>query len=226
MRNRLSTIILGLALAVPAIAQDTVPGDPAAGQAKAAVCAACHMMDGNSVDPQYPKIAGQHESYIARQLQLFKSGQRANAIMLGFSIGLQPQDMRDIGAFYAQQKVKPGMASEEKIPGLEETFKQRGERLWRGGDKARGIPACMACHGPAGKGNPGSVYPKLAGQHANYTKAKLIAYRGGEMWGTDNAAAIMPGVAAGLDDNDIEALASYIEGLHFAPAQPEGAAAR
>lgn len=226
MRNRLSTIILGLALAVPAFAQDAGPGDPAAGQAKAAVCGACHMMDGNSVDPQYPKLAGQHEKYIARQLQLFKTNQRANAIMLGFSAGLQPQDMRDIGAYFAQQKVKPGMASEEKIPGLEETFKQRGERLWRGGDKARGIPACMACHGPAGSGNPATPYPHLAGQHANYTKAKLLAYRGGEMWGTDANAAIMPGVAANLDDNDIEALASYIEGLHHAPAQPAGASAR
>jgi cytochrome c553 len=226
MRNRLSTIILGLAFAVPAFAQDAGPGDPAAGQAKAAVCGACHMVDGNSVDPQYPKLAAQHESYIVRQLTLFKNGERANAIMLGFSAGLTTQDMHDIGAYFAQQAIKPGMASEEKIPGLEETFKQRGERLWRGGDKARGIPACMACHGPAGTGNPGSAYPHLAGQHANYTKAKLLAYRGGEVWGTAPNAAIMPGVAANLDDNDIEALASYIEGLHHVPSTPAGAPAR
>jgi cytochrome c553 len=226
MRNRLLMSILGLAVAVPAVAQDTVPGDPVAGQAKAVVCGACHGVDGNSADPQYPKLAGQHEEYIAQQLALFKGNQRANAIMLGFSIGLSPQDMRDIGAWYASQKATAGIASEEKIPGLEETFRQRGERLWRGGDATRGVPACMACHGPAGAGNPGSAYPALAGQHANYTKAKLQAFRGGEVWGQDANGAVMAAIARNLDDNDIEALASYIEGLYQAEPQPAGAAAR
>lgn len=226
MRNRLLMSILGLAVAVPAFAQDTVPGDPAAGQAKAAVCGACHGVDGNSVDPQYPRLAGQHEEYIAKQLALFKGNQRANAIMLGFSIGLSAQDMRDIGAWYASQKAQAGVASEEKIPGLEETFRQRGERLFRGGDATRGVPACMACHGPAGAGNPASAYPALAGQHANYTKAKLQAFRGGEIWGEDANGAVMAAISKNLDDNDIEALASYIEGLHHAEPQPAGAAAR
>lgn len=226
MRNRLLMSILGLAVAVPAFAQDAAPGDPAAGQAKAAVCGACHGVDGNSADPQYPKLAGQHEQYIAQQLALFKGNQRANAIMLGFSIGLSPQDMRDIGAWYASQKPSIGVASEEKIPGLEETFRQRGERLWRGGDATRGVPACMACHGPAGAGNPGSAYPALAGQHANYTKAKLQAFRGGEVWGQDANGAVMAAIAKNLDDNDIEALASYIEGLHHAEPLATGAAAR
>lgn len=226
MRNRLLMSILGLAVAVPALAQDTVPGDPAAGQAKAAVCGACHGADGNSVNPEWPKLAGQHESYTARQLALFKSNQRVNAVMLGFAAGLSPQDMRDLGAWFASQKVQPGIASEEKIPGLEETFKHRGERLYRGGDATRGVPACMACHGPAGAGNPGSAYPALGGQHANYTKAKLQAFRGGEIWGTEANGAIMAAVARNLDDNDIEALASYIEGLHHADPQPAGATAR
>lgn len=226
MRNRLLMSILGLAVAVPAFAQDPVPGDPAAGQAKAAVCGACHGMDGNSVDPQYPKLAGQHEQYIAQQLALFKGNQRVNAIMLGFSVGLSPQDMRDLGAWYASQKANAGVASEEKIPGLEETFKQRGQRLYRGGDATRGVPACMACHGPAGAGNPGSAYPALAGQHTNYTKAKLLAFRGGELWGQDANGAVMAAIARNLDDNDIEALSSYIEGLYFAEPQPTGAAAR
>jgi cytochrome c553 len=250
MRNRLSLSILGLALATVALAQDPAPataeaaaaeapaaapapapagplrGDATAGQAKAAVCGACHGADGNSVDPQYPKLAGQHEQYTARQLALFKGAERVNPIMLGFSMTLSPQDMHDLGAWFATQKVSPGLASDEKIPGLEETFRARGERLYRGGDATRGIPACMACHGPAGSGNPGSAYPHLAGQHANYTKAKLLAFRGGEVWGRDaNANAIMAGIAASLSDQDIEALASYIEGLHHAEVAT-GAAAR
>jgi cytochrome c553 len=212
------------AAAVPAVVG---PGDPVAGQAKAMVCAACHGMDGNAVDPQYPKLAAQHEHYIARQLALFKSGERVNAIMMAFAVGLQPQDMRDIGAWYASQKASVGVASDELIPGREETFKARGQRLFRGGDPARGIPACMACHGPAGTGNPGSAYPHLGGQHTNYTKAKLIAFRGGEAWGRDaNANQIMTMIAANLDDDDIEALSSYIEGLHQAPPAAESAAAR
>lgn len=217
--------------AVPAPAAAPVavgPGDPAAGQAKAMVCAACHGMDGNSIDPQYPKLGGQHEHYTARQLALFKSGERVNAIMMAFAVGLQPQDMRDIGAWYASQKPTVGVASDELIPGREETFKARGQRLYRSGDPARGIPACMACHGPAGLGNPGSAYPLLSGQHTNYTKAKLIAFRSGEVWGReDNANQIMTMIAANLDDDDIEALSSYIEGLHrAAPAAAESAAAR
>ena len=257
MRNRLFLSIPGLVLAFSALAQDTIPappaaadpaaatpapaveptpapvpalvgpGDPVAGQAKAMVCAACHGMDGNSADPQYPKTAGQHERYIARQLALFKGAERVNAIMLGFSIGLQPQDMRDIGAWYATQKTSVGVASDELIPGREETFKARGQRLYRGGDPARGIPACMACHGPAGNGNPGSAYPHLAGQHTDYTKAKLIAFRGGEVWGRGaNANQIMPMISANLDDDDIEALASYIEGLYRAAPAAESAAGR
>lgn len=212
----------------PAAAPAVVgPGDPAAGQTKAMVCAACHGMDGNSIDPQYPKLAAQHERYTARQLALFKGGERVNAIMVAFAVGLQPQDMRDIGAWYATQKASVGVASDELIPGREETFKARGQRLYRGGDPVRGIPACMACHGPAGNGNPGSAYPHLAGQHTNYTKAKLIAFRGGEIWGRGpNANQTMSMIAANLDDDDIEALSSYIEGLHEAKPAADAAAAR
>ena len=206
---------------VAALADDSgpaTPGDAAAGQSKAAVCAACHGMDGNSADPQYPKLAGQHERYTARHLALYKSGERANAIMLGFAAGLNPQDMRDIGAYFATQKVRAGLADETLItsgPHEGKKFYQVGEQLYRGGDLERGIPACAACHGPAGAGNPGPAYPSLGGQHAAYTATQLKAFRDGAVYGQgDNANAVMAGVARYLSDEEIQALATYIEGLH------------
>jgi cytochrome c553 len=208
---------------VAALADDAAiagPGDATAGAGKAAVCAACHGMDGNSADPQYPKLAGQHERYIARQLALYKSGERANAIMLGFAAMLSPQDMRDIGAYFASQKVRAGVADESLVasgPNVGKKFYQVGEQLYRGGNLERGVPACGACHGPAGSGNPGPAYPSLGGQHATYTAAQLRAYRDGAVHGTgDNANAVMSGVARYLTDEEIQALATYAEGLHAA----------
>ena len=202
------------------------PGDAKAGATKAAACAACHGVDGNASDPQYPKLAGQHERYIARQLALYKSGERNNPIMLGFAAPLSPQDMRDIGAHFAAQKPLPGIADETPIaegPNQGKKFYQVGERLWRGGDEARGIPACLACHGPAGHGNPGPAYPAIAGQHANYTATQLTAYRAGQVLGNGtNANAVMAGVSKYLTDEEIQALATYVQGLHApdAVAQP------
>ncbi|HET7843599.1 MAG TPA: c-type cytochrome [Xanthomonadales bacterium] len=183
------------------------PGDPAAGEAKAAACGACHGLDGNSADPQYPKLAGQNERYIARQLKLFKSGQRQNPIMQPFAAALSPQDMRDLGAFFATKSVMAGTG--------DEAFKEHGQALFRGGNGPAALPACMACHGPTGRGNPGAAYPAIGGQHADYTKGKLMAFRDGLVLGTgDDANSIMATVAANLSDEDIDALASYVEGLH------------
>jgi cytochrome c553 len=199
-------------------------GDAQAGAGKAAVCAACHGMDGNSADPQYPKLAGQHERYIARQLALYKAMERDNAIMLGFAATLGAQDMRDIGAYFASQKVVPGVADDSVIaegPYAGQKFYQVGERLFRFGKADGSVPACTACHGPSGAGNPGSAWPSLAGQHAGYTSAKLTAFRDGAVWGKgDNANAIMAGVAGNLSDEEIQALATYIEGLHNAADAP------
>lgn len=193
-------------------------GDPAAGQSKAAVCAACHGMDGNAADPQYPKLAGQHERYTARHLALFKSGERENAIMLGFAAMLEPQDMRDIGAYYASQAVRPGLADESVLdsgPYIGLRFYEIGEQIYRGGIAERGVPACSACHGPTGAGNPGPAYPALAGQHARYTADLLRRYRDGAAYGKgERANAVMAGVAQLLTDQEIDALASYLEGLH------------
>lgn len=192
-------------------------GDAAAGATKAAACAACHGLDGNSADPQYPKLAGQHENYIARQLSLYKSGERQNAIMLGFASTLSAQDMRDIGAYFASQKVVPGTADDSLVasgPNQGRKFYQVGERLFRAGNPANGVPACQACHGPTGAGVPGP-YPAIGGQHSSYAAAQLTAFRAGTVWGKDkNANAVMAGVAANLSDEEIQGLATYLEGLH------------
>lgn len=198
------------------------PGDATAGTAKAAVCSACHGMDGNSADPQYPKLGGQHEGYIARQLTLFKTMSRQNPIMLGFSVGLSPQDMRDIGAYFAGQKPQAGVADEAVIadplsPYNGQRLLDVGEKLYRGGDIARGIPACTACHGPAGRGVPGPSYPSLGGQHAGYTTTMLKTFKAtpaGSMLLRDANYVVMAEVAARLSDEEITALSTYLQGLH------------
>lgn len=196
------------------------PGNAEAGANKANACAACHGSDGNSVDPQYPKLAGQHERYVARQLALYKSGERDNAIMLGFAAGLSPQDMRDLGAHFASKNASPGMADDSLIAEGDNAgskYYSVGERLYRSGDAERGVAACASCHGPVGRGNPGPAYPQLAGQHANYTATQLKAFRSGAVYGRDaNANVVMMGVAKYLTDEEIGSLASYIEGLHLA----------
>ncbi|MEO5596240.1 MAG: c-type cytochrome [Lysobacteraceae bacterium] len=202
------------------------PGDAKVGQTKAGVCAACHGLDGNSADPQNPKLAAQHERYIARQLALFKTGERQNAIMVSFASALSPQDMRDVGAYFETQKVVPGVADDTKVKSGSyqgKKFYQVGEMLYRGGDATRNIPACMACHGPAGAGNPGPAYPNVSGQHASYVAAQLTAFRGGAIWGQkDYANVVMSQVAHNLTDEEIQALATYLEGLH--PASADAAA--
>ncbi|MGH8040804.1 MAG: c-type cytochrome [Rudaea sp.] len=191
--------------AAPAAAAELKPGDATAGQAKTAVCAACHGMDGNSASALYPKLAGQHESYIVNQLELFKSGKRANPIMAGFAAPLSEQDMRDIGAYFASKTSLPGVADAKLVP--------QGEAYFHSGDAQDKVPACMACHGPDGRGNPGAGYPQLAGQHADYVAARLKAFRDGSAGG-DARTQIMDVVAKNLSDADIAALASYVEGLH------------
>jgi cytochrome c553 len=197
--------------AAPASGDDVAsakPGDATTGQAKAAACGACHGADGNSTDPQYPKLAGQHEMYIAHQLHNFKTGARQNAIMLGMASPLSDQDMHDIGAYFASKRSLPGVADEAVV--------EQGQKLYREGDPTRGIPACMACHSIDGRGNPGAMYPQLTSQHAQYIEAKLKDFHDGVTWGNEPHAQIMPTIAKKLDPQDITALASYIEGLHVA----------
>lgn len=200
-------------------------GDPKAGQAKAGACGACHGLDGNSTLAMYPKLAGQHETYIWRQLHLFKNGGRDNAIMLGMAAVLTQQDMRDIGAYFSTQNITAGVADDAVIaegPNAGQKFYAVGERIYRGGKPAAGVPACMACHGPAGAGVPGPSYPALGGQHAEYTAAKLTAFRDGAVWGKGTEAnVIMSQAAQGLSDEEILSLASFLQGFHKAAPKAE-----
>ncbi|MDQ3206825.1 MAG: cytochrome c4 [Pseudomonadota bacterium] len=199
----------------------TTWGDAEAGAVKAGTCAACHGLDGNSPDPQYPRLAGQSERYIAQQIALFKSGARNTgmaAIMMPFAQMLSPQDARDIGAYYATQTSGAGVADDTVIaegPYAGMKYYEAGEKLYRGGDQERGIPACLACHGPDGSGNPGPAYPHVAGQFAAYTQRRLEDYRAGT---TSEAKPglydVMAAVAKPLTDEEIGALASYLQGLH------------
>ncbi len=193
-------MIFGLALMHGDAAAD---GDPEAGQAKAATCAACHGADGNSVNPEWPKIAGQHESYTVMQLKAYQDGKRQNALMSAQAAGLSEQDMADLAAYYAAQSPKPGKADPE--------LAATGERVYRGGNADRGVPACIACHGPAGKGNPLTAYPRIAGQHATYTYMQLRAYADQQRKSDKNQ--MMRNIADRMSDSDMRAVASYIEGL-------------
>jgi cbb3-type cytochrome c oxidase subunit III len=187
-----------------------VLGDAKTGETKAATCGACHGIDGNPSDKQYPKLAGQNEAYIARQITLFQTQKRQNAIMMGFAASLSQQDMHDIGAYFATKTSLPGVADDKLLA--------RGQALYRGGDAKLGIPACMACHGPDGRGMAGTGFPQLGGQWADYVTAKLKDWKGGTSWGDDAKAKVMPAIAQSLSDADINALASYVEGLHTATA--------
>ena len=183
-----------------------IVGDPAAGKEKAAVCAACHGANGNSVNPQWPNLAGQHAGYTAKQLHNFKNKDesgRNNAVMYGQAVNLSDQDMADLAAYYATLDRATGVADPELVA--------HGEQLYRGGDLERGIAACMSCHGPRGLGNQAANFPVLAGQHAEYTAAQLMAFRAMERANDPNQ--MMRGSAAKLTDRDIQAPASYLQGL-------------
>lgn len=196
-------------------ADDVIVGDSVAGKNKSMTCMACHQADGNSTDPQYPKIAGQHESYMAKQLMEFKSGVRQNAIMLGMAGALSPQDMHDLGAYFAEQTTSEGSASADANIEL-------AKKIYYAGDEKRNLPACTSCHGPNGKGNPDAKFPSLAGQHAQYTLSQLTKFYNGAKDSSQNSEDIrknddgrlMRNVAILLTNEEMEALAQFLQGLH------------
>ncbi len=190
------------ATAFPAFAAGPAKPDLAKGEASyAAVCAACHAADGNSTIGANPKLAQQHPEYLNKQLHEFKSGKRANAIMSGMVATLTEDDMRNISAWLATKQAAQGFAKDKALVTL-------GERIYRGGIADRNIAACAACHSPNGAGIP-SQYPRLAGQHAEYTAAQLVQFRDG----VRTNSAQMTGVAAKLNDREIKAVSDYIAGL-------------
>ncbi len=195
--------LFGSLLLVTAVATPAFAGDAAAGAQKSAICGACHGATGSSVNPEWPNLAGQHESYIAGQLALFKQGTRSNPLMMPNAALLSDQDMQDLGAHFASQ-APAGLEADPSIYKV-------GEKLYRGGDPERKLPACIACHGPEGKGNAPARYPALRSQHAVYTYNQLKAYAERTRLTPGND--IMQVVAARLTDDEMRALASYTQGL-------------
>ena len=201
MNKTIVSLLLALCLAGAAQAA----GDPAAGQAKAVVCGACHGVDGNSALANFPKLAGQGERYLLKQMQDIKSGARPVVEMTGMLEPLSEQDMADVAAYFASQKMSVGAA--------DATLVERGQALFRGGKLAEGMPACTGCHSPDGAGIATAGYPHLGGQHAGYIAKQLTAFREGER-SNDGDAMIMRDIAAKLSNKDIEAVSSYVQGLH------------
>lgn len=164
-------------------------------------CASCHAADGNSSIAANPKLAQQHPEYILKQLQDFKSGKRKSALMKPFATALSDEDMRNVAYFVGSKKIKPGFAKDKETVAL-------GEKIFRGGLSDRQVPACAGCHSPNGAGMP-AQYPRLQGQHADYTTAQMVAFRDGQRLNNP----VMNGVAAKLNDREIKAVADYIAGL-------------
>ena len=184
-------------------AGDVHAGDAQSGAGKAAVCQACHGANGNSANGQWPSLAGIGADYIAEQLQNFKAGKRNNPIMMPLAAALSPQDMADLGAYF-DTLVNTGLEADP-------SYWQAGEKLYRGGAKDRGIPACMACHGPTGAGNEAAKFPALRGQHSEYVVKQLNDYGSGTR--PPGPGGIMPVIAKRLSPEDMRNVASYVQGL-------------
>lgn len=206
-------VLVAAALATGTVNLAQAAGDAEAGKNKSAVCGACHGADGNSMIPNFPKLAGQVEAYTVKQMKDIKSGARVVPEMAGIVPGLSEQDMEDLAAYYATQSVKTGAAD----PALVEL----GQSLYRAGNADEGVTACAACHGATGKGMAEAGFPALAGQHSAYIEAQLKAFRAagredheGKRRENDGETKMMRSTAARLSDDDISALASFINGLH------------
>jgi cbb3-type cytochrome c oxidase subunit III len=197
-------VSLLLTLGITGLAQ-AAGGDATAGQGKVAMCGACHGADGNSAAPNFPKLAGQGERYLLKQLNDIKSGDRGVVEMTGLLDNLSEQDLADIAAYYASQKMSVGAADPKLVA--------QGEALFRGGKLDQGMPACTGCHSPDGAGLDAAGFPQLGGQHAAYVAKQLTDFREGNRT-NDGDSQIMRGIAAKLSNKDIEALSSYVQGLH------------
>ena len=195
------------AFAQSATAANLIGGDAEAGKSKTAACVACHGAGGNSMNPEWPKLAGQHGGYLYEQLKIFKLPQadspRFNALMYGQVQALSEEDMKDIAAYYAQQATATGVADPD--------LAAAGEKIYRGGIPEENVAACIACHGPSGQGNAAAKFPKLAGQHATYTVNQLKAYKSGERSSDMNQ--MMRNIASNMSEDDMKAVAEYIQGL-------------
>ncbi|MGB5622904.1 MAG: c-type cytochrome [Gammaproteobacteria bacterium] len=199
--NKFSAIaLMSLTLGILSTAQ--AEGSAEAGKAKSAVCAACHGADGNSVNPEWPSLASQHADYIVDQIAAYKFGARQNVLMSPQAALLSDEDTADLAAYYSSQMLTPKEADPKLV--------SRGQRIYRGGDPERGISACIACHGPNGRGNPMAGYPAIASQHATYLANQLRLYASGERKGANQ---MMRGIASRMTEDDIRSVSAYIQGL-------------
>lgn len=178
-------------------------GDPDAGKSKSATCAACHGADGNSTNPQWPKLAGQNEGYLYKQLKDFKDGDRVNATMQGMVAALSDQDMQDLAAYFASQEKAPNKGNVEMVA--------RGGDIFRGGITAAGVPACIGCHSPTGHGNPAAKFPSLAAQHPKYTIDQLMKFKGEER--SNDPGKMMRNVVNKMSESDMELVAEYVAAM-------------
>lgn len=200
-------------LAATAVSHAMAAGDVDAGKEKSQPCAACHGPDGNSPSGEWPSLAGQGEKYLVEQIQAFKAGDRQNALMAPMVANLSEQDMADLAAYFSAQAIKVGQADPE--------LAEQGERIYRGGVVAEGVPACSGCHGPAGEGVDAAGFPALAGQHTQYLEIQLKAFRAagrGDLGDnvvkrTNDPQEMMRTVAAKMSDTEIKAVASFLNGL-------------
>jgi len=205
MKNNIAALLSLLLVPVMAHAEGLIDGNAEAGKSKAITCAACHGQDGNSVNPVWPNLAGQHATYMFEQLKAFKAGGRTEPLMLGQVMMLNEDDMKNLAVYFSGM---PAAAKSVADPATVDL----GERLYRGGDRDNATSACMACHGPTGRGNPAASVPSVRGQYAEYTAAQLRAYASGTRK-TDGPTRVMRDVAATLSEDDIKAVASYMQGL-------------
>ncbi|ORT74692.1 c-type cytochrome [Pseudomonas mosselii] len=205
MNKLFVSLLLTMGVAGAATAAGPIKGDAAAGQAKTAVCGACHNPDGNSLAPNFPKLAGQGEPYLNKQLHDIKDGKRTVLEMTGMLANFNDQDLADIAAYFASQKGSVGAADPKLV--------ERGRALFNGGNLEKGMPACTGCHSPNGAGLALAKFPHLSGQHAQYVSKQLTDFREGNRT-NDGDAMIMRNIAGKLSNKDIEALSSYIQGLH------------
>ncbi len=194
-----------LLTASQAQAESLVEGSAEDGKAKSMMCTACHGAEGNSVNPLWPSVAGQSAPYIVAQLEAFKSGSRSDPLMTAQAMLLSDGDMRDIAVYFESLPAAAmAVADPSKV--------DKGQALYRGGDSDNGVAACLACHGPTGRGNPAAKYPALQGQHAAYTAKQLSDYASNTRQ-SDGKTRIMRDIASRLSEDDIKALASYVQGL-------------
>jgi cytochrome c553 len=203
-------MFIALLLSNQIFAENIVNGDPSEGEKIASkVCAGCHSADGNSIIPSNPILAGQHPEYITKQLLNFKPqdnkpAERKNPVMAAMVAPLSAEDMKNIGAYYAQQEPTPGAAKDKELA-------EQGEKIYRGGNIESGLPACSGCHSPNGSGIP-PHYPRLAGQHTEYTAAQLRYFRTGQRANDKNS--VMRGIVSRMSEQEIKAVAEFISGLN------------